>query len=84
MTSRAVECSNALFNEEINANQKEMVTEDELLQLFPKLEEEMNEEDMNEEDINEENINEEDMNDDMNEDMNVSRGWPGHKTFSVF
>jgi hypothetical protein len=68
MTSRAVECSNALFNEEINANQKEMVTEDELLQLFPELEEEMIEEDMNEEDMNEEDMNEEDMNDDMNED----------------
>jgi hypothetical protein len=43
-TNRAIECSNALFNEEINANQKEMVTEDELLGLFPDLEEEQEEE----------------------------------------
>jgi hypothetical protein len=59
MTSRAIECSNAQFNEEINANQKEMVMENELLQLCPELEEDRNENEVIEEDRNEEEVNEE-------------------------
>jgi hypothetical protein len=36
-TNRAIEASNALFNEDVNANTEKIVTQYELLRLFPEI-----------------------------------------------